>query len=125
MTLIGAFSEDREAHRMSQAEINELVATLEELIDLFESVGDAAWTARLREFLSHDDIDLRRLLSWFVVREGLNDRRIMKSNGDKVEEADEDKMNARLDSLNSRVYSLANELDREEQRRPRYRKESP
>ena len=108
---------------MSQAEINELVARLEELIDLFESVGDAAWPARIREFLSHDDIDLRKLLSWFVVLGGLNDHRIMKYNGDKVEEADEDKMNARLASLASRVYSLANELDREEQRRPRSRKE--
>ena len=104
---------------MSQAEINELVATLEELIDLFESVGDAGWTGRLREFLSHDDIDLRKLLSWYVVMDGLNDRLIMKYNGDKVEEADEDKINARLKALTSRVYELARELDREAQRAPR------
>jgi hypothetical protein len=113
------FRSYREARRVSQAEINELVATLEQLIDLFESVDDAAWTARLREFLSHDDIDLRRLLSWFVVMDGLNDRLITKYNGDPVEEADEDKINAHLKALNSRVYSLARELDREAQRAPR------
>jgi hypothetical protein len=82
---------------------------LNETLELLDGAGERFWSEKIRMALG-GPIPRQQILSWYGGMGSFTDLMLSRVNGHDVRDEDQERLNVRLDKLQSRINELARQL---------------